>query len=193
MKSQIVFIQGGDSFASAEEFHAALRSWTYDPYKPERKRWRDWLATELAGTHEFFVPEMPSKQNADYIAWSIWFEKMIPYLHDGVILVGHSLGGGFLLRYLSEHALPVEIAQFHLVAPCVDQVEEFGINLRSWSGFAAEIGTTHLWHSSEDAIVPIEQSERFVSKYPSANLHTFTNRFHFLTETFPELLTEIQN
>ena len=193
MKSQIVFIHCGDSFVSKEDFYGALRSWSYTPNQPERKRWRDWLAAELAATHDFFAPTMPCKENADYRAWSIWFEKIIPYLCEDTILIGHSLGGGFLLRYLTENKLPIAIAQLHLVAPCVDEVVGFDINLATWSGFATEVAVTHLWHSSDDTIVPIEQSELFVAKYPTANLHTLTDRFHFLTETFPELLTEIQN
>lgn len=191
-KTQIVFIHGGDSFETKEEFYSALRSWTYDPYKPERKRWRDYLAAKLVETHEFFVPAMPCKQNADYTAWAIWFDKIIPYLRDGAVLIGHSLGGGFLLRYLTENKIPVTVAQLHLVSPCVDQVLEFGIDLRSWSGFTSEPTTVHLWHSTDDTIVPIDQSERFKNVYPVAQLHTFTDRFHFLTETFPELLAEIQ-
>ena len=191
-KTQIVFIHGGDSFATKDEFYNTIRSWTYDPYKPERKRWRDWLALELATTHELIAPAMPCKQNADYIAWSIWFEKVIPYLRDGVVLIGHSLGAGFLLRYLTENTLPVAVAQLHLVAPCIDQVPEFGIDFAHWSGFTTVPVETHLWHSTDDTIVPIAQSEQFKEKYPEAELHTFTDRFHFLTEIFPELLVELQ-
>lgn len=197
MKTQIVFIHGGDSFDSNEEFYAALRTWTYDPYQPERKRWRDWLALQLASTHEFLVPTMPNKQNADYTAWEIWFEKMVPYLRDGVVLIGHSLGGAFLLRYLSRHTLPVRVAQLHLVAPAIDTIDcpglcGFASDLTTWSGFAAAIDAVHLWHSQDDAIVPVHHSERFASVCPAAQAHIFADRGHFLTETFPELLTAVQ-
>jgi uncharacterized protein len=191
-KTQIVFVHGGDSFATREEFYAAIRNWTYDPYKPERKRLRDWLAAELADTHELIAPAMPCKQNADYVAWCIWFEKVTPYLRDGVVLIGHSLGGGFLLRYLTEYHLPVTVAQLHLVAPCIDQVPEFGIEFATWSGFATAPKATNLWHSTDDTIVPIAQSEQFKTIYPEAELHTLTDRFHFLTETFPKLLNELK-
>ena len=148
--------------------------------------------TELSDTHEFFLPAMPCKENADYTAWSIWFEKFLPYLHDGVVLIGHSLGGGFLLRYLTENKLSIIVTQLHLVAPCVYEVPGFNIDLTTWKGFASDVTETHLWHSSDDTIVPIAQSERFAAVYPPAQLHQFSDRFHFLTETFPELLAEIQ-
>jgi hypothetical protein len=197
MKSQIVFIHGGDSFASADDFYAALRSWSYNPYQPERKRWRDFIAAELIETHELIVPAMPCKHNADYIAWAIWFEKLIPYLRDGAVLIGHSLGGGFLLRYLTENKLPITVAQLHLVAPVVDSLDcpgvgGFQIDVHMWPGFDTVPQSVHLWHSGDDTLVPIHHSERFKVLYPSAELYTFTDRFHFLTETFPELLEVIR-
>lgn len=141
---------------------------------------------------------MPCKQNADYTAWSIWFEKMAPYFRDGVILVGHSLGGAFLLRYLTEHILPVTIAQLHLIAPVVDDVDcndvgGFKIDVANWPGFARSIKSVHLWHSTDDVYVPIHHSERFLAKYPQATLHRFTDRGHFLQSEFPELEAVIKN
>jgi len=191
-KPQIVIIHGGDSFATNEAFYTALRRWTYDPYKPERKRWRDALVGNLVHSHEFIIPDMPCKQNADYTAWSIWFGKMVPYFRNGVILVGHSLGGAFLLRYLTENKLPVTIAQLHLIAPVIDNVDckdigGFKIDVAIWPGFAGSIESVHLWHSTDDMYVPIHHSERFQAVYPAATLHRFTNRGHFLTESFPEL------
>ena len=86
------------------------------------------------------------------------------------------------------------VAQLHLVSPVVDMADVggFRIDLAHWSHFVSEPASTHLWHSTDDTIVPINQSERFTAVYPAAVLHTFTDRFHFLTETFPELRAEIQ-
>ncbi|MES2749604.1 MAG: hypothetical protein V4606_04400 [Patescibacteria group bacterium] len=196
-KTQIVFIHGGDSFDTIQEFYEALRTWTYNPYKEERKRWRDAIMLATESTHDFIVPSMPNKQNADYIAWAIWFEKVIPFLRDGVILVGHSLGGGFLLRYLSENKLPITISQLHLIAGVIDDVDcpgvgEFGIAVTQWSGFISTIEEIHLWHSSDDEYVPLHHTERLASKCPQAITHYFTDRGHFLQPEFPELLLEIQ-
>lgn len=196
-KAQIVFIGGGDSPETKTEYYDLLRSMSFDPYAPERQSWRKWLAESTAETHEFIYVAMPDKYNADFIAWSIWFEKVIPHLRDGVILIGHSLGGGFLLRYLSENRLPVSIAQLHLVAPVVDSTDcpgvgEFTIDLASWSGFMSESAVVHLWHSSDDTLVPMHHSTRFASTYPEAVLHAFTDRWHFLQSEFPELRAVIE-
>lgn len=195
-KTQIVFVHGGNSFDNIAEFYEDLRQREFDPYQSERKKWRNTIATDLEATHESHVLQMPNALNADYTAWSIWFEKMIPFMRNDVILVGHSLGGGFLLRYLTENKLPLTVKQLHLVAPCIDDFDCLGVGgfkiiVTTWSHFASTINSVHLWHSSDDDMVPIHHSERFVGKYPTAIPHYFTNRGHFLEPEFPELLAEI--
>ncbi len=196
-KPQIVFIHGGDSFDTVEEFYDALSSWTYNPYAEERKRWRDTIKNSTDATHDFIFLSMPNKQSADYRAWSIWFQKLIPYLRPNIILIGHSLGSGFLLRYLSENSLPVSIKQLHLVAGIIDDkdcpgVREFGIDITTWSGFMTAIDALHIWHSSDDDCVPIHHATRLAEKYPESITHYFTDRGHFLQPEFPELLLEIK-
>ena len=195
-KPQIVFVHGGDSFDTIEEFHEALRTWTYNPYKEERKRWRDQIKVSTEVTHDFIFPLMPNKQNADYTAWSIWFDKVVPFLRSDVIFIGHSLGAGFLLRYLSENVVPVSVKQLHLVAGVIDDIDcpglgEFGIDIANWKGFSFSINEVHIWHSTDDEYVPIHHAERLAEKYPEAITHYFTDRGHFLQGEFPELLETI--
>ena len=195
-KPQIIFIHGGDSFDTNEEFYDFVRSLSYNPYAIEREKWRDAIKKSLLESHECLMPRFPNAMNVDYVAWSIWFEKVIPFLRDGVVLVGHSMGGGFLLRYLTEHKLSVAISQLHLVAPVIDDVDcpglgAFGIVIESWTGFLSHIEVVHLWHSSDDTLVPIHHSERLAIKIPSAIFHRFTDRGHFLIPEFPELQTAI--
>jgi len=194
-KKQIIFIHGGDGFRDPEKLYTMLRSRNFNPYQ-EKKYWREAVIAATTETHECHTLKMPNPNWADYTAWSIWFEKMVPYMRDEVVLVGHSLGGGFLLRYVSENKLPVPIAQLHLVAPVVtgdlEDCEGFTTDLAVWQGFKSEIKEVHLWHSSDDPYVPIAHSEALLAAWPKATLHSFTNRGHFIGEDFPELLTAIQ-
>lgn len=196
-KPQVIFIHGGDAFRNPEDLYVALRARDFNPYEV-RKKWRNEMIKNLDESHECHSLSMPNAMWADYEAWKIWFEKMVPYMRADAILVGHSLGGGFLLRYLTENELPVTVAQLHLVAPCVDDLEcegvgEFKIDLSIWNGFKSDIKSVHLWHSEDDTLVPIHHSERFVETYPTATLHRFTDRGHFLIESFPELELVIKN
>lgn len=195
-KPQIIYIHGGDSFDTDEQFYSYLRSRKFDPYAPEWVSWRQWLETVLAESHDFIYMSMPNKLNADYTAWAIWFDKLVPFLRDEVTLIGYSLGGGFLLRYLTENNLPVTVSQLLLVAPVVDSLDcpgvgGFKIDLDSWTGFKAKPETLHIWQSSDDPFVPTHHAERFVAKYPEAITHSFSDRGHFFQPEFPELLKQI--
>jgi pimeloyl-ACP methyl ester carboxylesterase len=197
-KPQIIFIHGGDSFDDDEDFFASLREREYDPYAPEVGKWKNWIKESVTETHDFIAPQMPNALNARYEAWVIWFEKLVPYLRPDVTLIGYSLGGGFLLRYLTENSLPVSIKQLHLVASVIDErdcegVGGFKIDLATWSGFKNDIASIHLWHSSDDPLVPIHHSERFVATCPHARFYTFNDRNHFFQPEFPELLATIKN
>lgn len=196
-KLQIVFIHGGDSLDSDLKFYDFLKSLTYDPYPVEQKKWRDGIKEALAETHECIMPRMPNAMNSDYVAWSIWFEKVVLFLREGVVLVGHSMGGGFLLRYLTENKLPVTVSQLHLIAGVIDDVDcrgvgEFGVTITNWLGFASAINEVHIWHSTDDTSVPIHHAERLAAKCPDATTHYFTDRGHFLQPEFTELLQQIQ-
>jgi hypothetical protein len=49
---------------------------------------------------------MPNPMNARYNEWKILFKKIVLLLDDNVILIGHSLGAIFLVKYLSENKFP---------------------------------------------------------------------------------------
>ena len=117
MKKQVVVIHGGDTFETYEEYLNFLRGYEIDieRYKSDKSDWKPWLRQGLGGGHEVILPIMPNKTNARFDEWKIWFEKFTPFLHDGAILIGHSLGGTFLAKYLSENRFPKKIKAVFLV------------------------------------------------------------------------------
>jgi alpha-beta hydrolase superfamily lysophospholipase len=66
--------------------------------------------------YETQTPEMPRAYEPEYGAWRQEFERHP--ISKRTLLVGHSCGGGFLLRWLSEH--PQQVARLVLVAPWMD-------------------------------------------------------------------------
>jgi predicted alpha/beta hydrolase family esterase len=162
-KPQIIYVHGGDAFENKEDLYALLRSRSFNPYAEPYAKWRDYIKAELVDSYDSIFMQMPNSLWADYEAWKIWFDKVIPYLHEDVVLIGHSLGGGFYLRYLTENTLPVRVRQLHLVAGVVDGkdcggVGGFMIGVENWPGFASAISEVHLWHSEDDTSVPIHHS-----------------------------------
>ena len=192
---QVVYIHGGDCFASLADFYAALNEWSYDPYAEVPTKWKDWLNAELVDRgYDWLAPSMPNKHNADCTAWKIWFEKLTPYLKsDSVNLIGYSLGGSFLVKYLTTTDISFKIKQLHLVAPAVTEADcpglgEFASNSTDWPKLAKVAKEIHIYHSTDDEIVPFSQSEQLAEALPTATLHSFTDRGHFFQSELPELL-----
>lgn len=190
---QVFFVPGGESFQTRDAFLAAVKSWELDLDAAPKKRWRDALreTVEDAGGQFHFLA-MPCRENANYAAWKIWFEKAVPHMRNGVTLIGHSLGGSFLLRYLSEETLPVTVRDLHLVAPAVTEagcpgLGEFATDLDNWSGLCTVPATIHLYHSADDTVVPVSESEALRAVLPQCAFHRFLDRGHFSGAEFPEL------
>lgn len=198
MKKQIVFIHGGETFASYEDYFEYLKGAEYDPYEERSPIWKDTLAEDLGDDYELLMPSMPSKYNAKYSEWKLWFEKVIPFMRDELVLVGWSLGGIFLAKFLSENELPVSVKSLHLIAaPHDDSEGDYSLadfvlpeSLEALSETAREV---HLYHSEDDYVVPFGDIKKYAKQLPEAHLHTFSDRNHFLVETFPELLKNLQN
>lgn len=78
------------------------------PTRPaaSNNHWLPWIQKQLSINGIVAqTPEMPEPFRPDYDKWKETFEQFT--LNDDTILVGHSCGGGFLLRWLSENDVKV--------------------------------------------------------------------------------------
>lgn len=203
MKQQIFFIHGGDAFSNREDFLKYLKKTTIRnlPDKPTKDIWTKTLAEDLGDEYEVFMPIMPNKQNAKYDEWSIWFERHLPYLKNGVILVGWSLGGMFLAKYLSENTLPIEVNSLCLLAApfgfCTDpdgnDCGDFQFEPQTIQNLNINPEKVSIWHSQDDFIVPYQDALEYIKYLNKAELMSFDDKNHFLVEKMTELLEFIQN
>lgn len=199
MKKQILFIRGGETFANKEDFYKYISTVQLDPYK-EKKSWRDWVIEILKDEYDFLCPNMPSKQDADYKAWKIWFERYLDFINDeGLILIGSSLGATFLLKYLSENSFSKKISQLHLVVPAVfddfltiERLNTFLFDLEKINVISNICDNIYLWGSKDDPLVSFKNSEIVKENLSNAEFHVFEDRGHFFVETFPEILEVIK-
>ncbi|MBB1563901.1 alpha/beta hydrolase [Candidatus Saccharibacteria bacterium] len=187
---QIVHIHGGNTFNSYAQYLETLKN---DSIRYERllytPTWRKWLAQEIDDA-DVLLPSMPNKQNAQYEEWKIYFEKILPLLCDDVHFVGSSLGAIFLAKYLHENPLSVPVSQLILVAgPYDDETnEDLGnFRLNSTTGLEQSAKEIHLFHSTDDPVVPFSELAKFQRDLPTAKTHIFEDRNHFFQPTFPEL------
>jgi predicted alpha/beta hydrolase family esterase len=119
---------------------------------------------------------------------------MFPYLQKEVILVGHSLGGMFLAKYLAENDFPKKILQLHLVAPPHNQTEDVNSFLLppSLANLQRQSANNYLYFSRDDEIVPFSELAEYRKQLPSAQVFEFGDRGHFRQEHFPELIKNMK-
>ncbi len=196
MKKQIVVIHGGDTFETYEEYLTFLNSFDIDLAYFKKKGWKNSLQEKLGSDYDVISPRMPNKENAKYKEWKIWFEKMLPHLSSEFILVGYSLGGIFLAKYLSENRLTQKIKATLLVAAPFDASDseytlaDF-ILPSDLSLFEKQGGNIVLYHSKDDPVVPFVDLHKYKSKLETAKTVVFEDRGHFSQEDFPEIVSEI--
>jgi hypothetical protein len=142
---------------------------------------------------------MPLSWNAKYEDWKIYFEKYIPYLKNNIILIGNSLGGIFLAKYLSENKFPKKILSLYLICPPYDNslpgedlVGGFKLptNLSRLDNCSKNV---NLLFSQDDEIVPVSHTEKYRKKLKKANIIIFNGKNgHFFISEFPEIVEMIK-
>lgn len=200
MKKQVVVIHGGDTFRTYRDYLKFLKSWRIDFKDIEKKRtdWKDNLDKALGNKYEVIAPKMPNKLNAKYIEWKVWFDKFVPYLRSGVLLVGHSMGGIFLAKYLSENNFPKKINGLFLVAAPFDEKDtkeslgDFRLP-NNLTKLAKQVDRIFIYQSKDDPAVPLADFKKYQKHLPTAVFREFKNRGHFFQKKFPELIKDIKN
>ncbi len=201
MKNQILFVHGGHAYSTYEEYLKVLKTTPIENiFSEPPTRWHQMLRTTLGNGYAVCTPQMPNKQNAVYEEWKIWFERHIELCNDDVILIGHSLGGIFLAKYVSETHFLVKISSLHLVAPVATfegrratGTTSFSFDFSQLYSQAKLIKNIHIYHSVDDSVVPYSHALQYHEILPHSKLHTFENRGHFLQDVFPELIQEIRD
>lgn len=193
---QLVFVHGGTPYNSYEEYLNSLKQTQYDPARDNRRRWKDSLQERFGSEWNILAPVMPSKYNAKYLEWKIWFDKVVSFIEEDTVLVGHSLGGIFLVKYLAENKLPKNITATFLIAAPYDtdgasySLDDFKLpqNIDLLPGQA---GKLFLYYSTDDGTVPIGNLEKYKERLPKAEVRLYKDKGHFNQEEFPELIKEI--
>ncbi len=198
-KIQILHIHGGGTFKSRADYLSFLRE---APVSIEKKvRWSgEWLEKKLGPDFEIIKPSMPLKENARYSDWKIYFERFFPYLHSNIILIGNSLGGIFLAKYLSENKFPKKILSVYLVCPpfdgsLSDEALVGGFKLGSdLSLIEKNCRNVNLLFSQNDDVVPVAHAEKYARKLKNSNILVFPHiKGHFKVAEFPEIVKMIKD
>lgn len=159
--------------------------------------WLPWLQKQLLINDILTsTPEMFKSYSPNYNSWKLEFEKNI--IDTQTTLVGHSCGGGFIIRWLSENR-DVKVDKVILVAPWLDPSNEKNsdfFNFEMDSELIFRCNKFLIFNSindSEDIKISLDMIR---NKIKEVNIINFENYGHFCfsdlkTEKFPELLKEI--
>lgn len=198
MKKQVLIIHGGNVFPTYKKYLADLKAKKLRFDKLRGKRWKEEMGAKLGRGYEAILPKMPCADNARYLEWKIWLEKILPHLHREIILVGHSLGGIFLAKYLSENKLRKKVRGVFLVAaPFANRRAKeslYDFNLKNdLKLLRRQVGKIFLYQSRDDDVVPFADMEKYLKLLPSATAKVFKDRGHFNISTFSEIVRDIKS
>jgi predicted alpha/beta hydrolase family esterase len=173
----------------------------YDPQYPtnSNSHWFPWLSKQLQVNDIFAVAiEQPEPWRPRYDIWKKEFERFD--ITPQTVLVGHSCGGGFLVRWLSENK-DRKVGKVVLVAPWLNPENNPASDTSDFFDFEIDpnlvsrtAGVT-IFNSDNDKAT-IQTSVQIIrGKAKDINYKEFHNHGHFRfmdmnTVEFPELLQE---
>jgi len=174
----------------------------YDPARPSNSEdhWFSWLKRQLIlrDIHAVSI-EPPFPFRPRYDEWKKEFERF--ELEPDTILVGHSCGGGFLIRYLSEHK-DIRVGKVALVAPWInpdeyevsDTADSFDFEIDP--DFPDRTQGVSVFISSDDEPSVVKTVDILHAKVPNLDMHQYSDKGHFClenlgTQEFPELLAAV--
>lgn len=155
------------------------------------------LQNALGSAREVIYPKMPEEDSATYDDWKALIERALAILDDEVILVGHSVGGSVLAKYLSEERIDKSVAGlFLLAAPCWN-----GDGIWKWDevrlpeDVAAKLASIRrivLYHSRDDDTVPFSHMALYAAGLPQATIRAVDGRGHQFGNNLVDLAEDIR-
>lgn len=170
----------------------------YNPDRPNpsNSHWFAWLQNQLLMKEiQTHTPEVFQTYKA---TWEDWVKEVERYdITEETTVVGHSMGGGFWVRYLSEHP-ELKVDKVILVAPWLNVNHEEDITFFDFTpnpDLLQQANKVVVFSSDNDHEDVKNSVDFLVSKYPTIQVKNFHEYGHFTygsmkTDKFPELLEE---
>lgn len=171
----------------------------YDANKPSESNahWLPWLQKELLIRDiAAATPEIPLSFEPK---WDVWCREVERYdITPETILVGHSGGGGFWLKYLSRHP-EMKVGKVVLVAPWLDPdktLEEDFFAGAFDARLAGRTGGIVLFVSDDDTDTVHRSVKRITDEIKDIRVRRFQGLGHFNYDNlggvqFPELRDQV--
>jgi uncharacterized protein len=179
VKRGVLFVHGGGEGAYEEDKKLAAS-----------------LRDSLGNAYVVRYPKMPNAGSPEYAAWRDRIASELADLDGAAILVGHSLGGSVLLKYLSEEEVEKPVAGLFLVAAPFWGAEDWEVDeyaLRE--NFASKLPPglpVFLYHARDDEVVPFAHLAMYAERLPRATFREFDGGGHQLGDELGEVARDIR-
>lgn len=180
MSPSVLFVHG-----AGEDAYATTQPWVTT------------LQATLGAAYKVIYPPMPTPGNPCYAAWKQHITHTLATLEGAVIVIGHSLGGSVLSKYVSEE--PIEqhlVGLFTLAAPFWGtddwQVEEYTLSQDTVMRRPTNI-PIFCYHNRNDAIVPFAHLALYAARFPQATIRALDGQDHDFADSMAEIAEDIMN
>lgn len=163
--------------------------------------WFPWLKDELEKQgYVVAIPQFPTPEGQSLKSWLALLENYKDFIRKDSVLIGHSLGGLFLLRVLERLDQPVRAA-FFIAAPVgVRPILYYDTDLAfsgfdfNWKLIRTKAKHFEVFHSNNDPYISLPNGEKLAEKL-GVELRLIKNAGHINAESgytdFPPLLEKI--
>ena len=160
--------------------------------------WEHWLQFRIEKDHDIImqIPKFPHAHSM-LMKYGEW-ERIMDFqdINSETILIGHSAGGGFILKYMAKHP-EFKVRKIVLVAPWIDPdsfqpndfYKDFDLNdsIVNQTKYGIDMMV-----SSDDMPDIVASTNKIMKDIPSIRLHNFEDRGHFIEPELPEILDIIK-
>lgn len=182
MIAEIIFIQGAGEGAHKEDSLLANS-----------------LQKELGQDFKVTYLKMPDEANAPYDAWKTRIQKEIDAASEPVILVGHSLGGSYLAKILTEVKLDKPLGGiFLLEAPfwggqgwLYEGYQELELPQDAAKKIPNDV-KLFLYHARDDKIAPFDHLALYAALFPRATVRQIKKGGHQLDNNLSAVARDIK-
>ncbi len=133
------------------------------------------LRDALGPSYDVRYPRMPLDDSAQYRDWTARIASELPARGTEVVLVGHSVGGSVLLRFLCEESVEASVTGLFVIAAPFWGADAFW----DWDDTrlpedAAEklvaVSRIGMYHSRDDEVVPFSHLALYSAGLPQASI-----------------------
>jgi uncharacterized protein len=153
-----------------------------------------YLRACLGKDFKILFPTIEKPNAPAYSKFKRTFKSVFAEIDESVILIGHSLGGSTLLKYLSEEKPDVSVLGLFLVSTPYweSDMKEFQLE-RNFQTSLRHIQQIFLYHSKHDKDVPFAHLAFYEEAFKTAVVRKIKGNEHIFSMGLPELVADIRS